>query len=271
MPARPDRLDRPRATHFDRLGRSESLDEPLESPRVAPSRSTEAPRATKVDRKGRPRRPETQFSTISGRFSGRFSRFFDAACDRLHARLATLEIALFAHSGCDFRKTRFSQNDRKSIENRSECACRRNRATISQVFPLSEATWGRFCWPRGGSGPSWATFWLPGESPGRPRPPPGRAWDAPGAPRERSEMLPGRLRSALGAPRSIFGRFWVPRAPPGSDFWSIFGSILTHSRIVLARESQAISGRLLRQVDESQRPIDSPADSAADPTDSLTT
>ena len=82
-PARPGRLDRPRPTHFDRLGRSESLDEPPESPRVAPSRSTEPLRATKVDRKGRPSGPETRFSTIFGRFWGRFSRFFVA--DRARA------------------------------------------------------------------------------------------------------------------------------------------------------------------------------------------
>jgi len=208
---------------------------------------------------------------ISGRFSDGFSKFFDAACDRLHARLATLEIALFAHSGCDFRKTRFSKNDRKSTENRSESAFRRNRATISRFVPLSEATWGRFCWSRGGSGLSWATFWLPGESSGRPRPPPGRAWDAPGAPRERSEMLPGRLRSALGAPRSIFDRFLVPGRLSGLIFGRFSGRFWRHSRIVLERGSQAISGRLLRQVDESQRPTDSLADSAADPTDSLTT
>ena len=29
-----------------------------------------------------------------------------------------------------------------------------------------------------------------------------------------------------GCPLSMFGPFWVPRAPSGSDFWSIFGSIL---------------------------------------------
>ena len=47
--------------------------------RVAPSRSTEPLRATKVDRKGRPSGPETRFSTISGRFWDRFSSFFEAA------------------------------------------------------------------------------------------------------------------------------------------------------------------------------------------------
>ena len=74
-----DRPDRPRPTHFDRLGRSESLDESLDSPRVVSSRSTEPLRTKKVDRKGRPRRSETRFSTISGPFSGRFLRFLEVA------------------------------------------------------------------------------------------------------------------------------------------------------------------------------------------------
>ena len=40
--------------------------------RVAPSRSTEPLQATKVDRKGCPRRSETRFSIISGRFWNQF-------------------------------------------------------------------------------------------------------------------------------------------------------------------------------------------------------
>ena len=43
------RPDRPRPTHFDRLGLSESLAESPETPRVAPSGSTGPLRATKVD------------------------------------------------------------------------------------------------------------------------------------------------------------------------------------------------------------------------------
>ena len=144
-PAGSSRTRRARAGSTGRLGLATWLvDLAARVARVAASGSTETPRATKVDRKGRPRRPETQFSTISGRFSDGFSRFFDAACDRWHTRLATLEIALFAHSGCDFKKTRFSQNDRNSIENRSECAVRRSCTAISRFFPRLEPTWGRF-------------------------------------------------------------------------------------------------------------------------------
>ena len=83
-PARPGRPDRPRPTHFDRLGRSSRLPRRSESPRVAPSRSTELLRATKVDRKGRPSGPETRFSMIFGRFWGRFPRFFVADRARAH-------------------------------------------------------------------------------------------------------------------------------------------------------------------------------------------
>ena len=48
-PRAQDRPERPRPTHFDRLGLSESLAESPETPRVAPSGSTGPLRVTKVD------------------------------------------------------------------------------------------------------------------------------------------------------------------------------------------------------------------------------
>ena len=104
-------------------------------------------------------------------------------------------------------------------------------------FPLSEATWSRFGSPRGGSGASWAPFRLPEESLGRPGPPPGRPWDAPGVPRGRSEALPERLWGALDAPRSILGAQNTSQDRFLVDFGIDYGV-----------EFQAISGRLLQLV-----------------------
>ena len=73
--ARPGRPDRPRPTHFDRLGRSESLDELPESPRIASSCSTEPLRATKVDREGRREAPSVNFQRFSFDFGFNFQGF----------------------------------------------------------------------------------------------------------------------------------------------------------------------------------------------------
>ena len=93
-------------------------------------------------------------------------------------------------------------------------------------FPISEATSERFCLLRGSSGLSWATFLASRSILEAIR-------ASPEAPLGRSRGAPGTLRDASGTPlerpgcsRSVFGRFLVPRAPPGSDFGSILGPIL---------------------------------------------
>ena len=79
--------------------------------------------------------------------------------------------------------------DRKSIRVRISSQSSDDFA----FFPLSEATWERFCMLRGGSGPSWVLFLDPRRLLGAPR-------ASPGAPLGRSRGAPGTLRDAPGMP-----------------------------------------------------------------------
>ena len=120
--------------------------------------------------------------------------------------------------------------DRKSIRVRISSQSSDDFA----FFPLSEATWDRICSLQGGSGLSWAPFLGPRRILEASWASPERPWDAPGAPRGRSETLPGRLWSGLGASRSILGapgasreRFLVDF---GIDFGCIFGLLRQKNR-----------------------------------------
>ena len=215
--ARPGRPDQPRPTHFDPLGRSESLAESVESPRVAPSRSTEPLRTTKIDRKGRPRRSEMRFSTISGRFSGRFSRSFEVASrERLDSQregpnLCFCRQAQHFQGFADFaEKPKIDENRQKIAPTmlRERTARRkldfsvpgRDLVSIFVSSACSQALQGAL------SG-----------VPGHPWRPSGRSRGAPGTLRDAPETLPRRLRDALR-------RHGVSGEGPGTDFQSILGA-----------------------------------------------
>ena len=252
LPARPGRPDRPRPTHFDPLGRSESLDEPPESPRVAPSRSTEHPGAPKVAPGGRPRGSERQFSTILGRFWGRFSRFFvadRARVPRLDFRVDFRTFSRLPHSSestrfeiADPYKTslwamfREGQASRARTENRPKFAARalperlarssENRAKIGRKS-VCERTVRRkldFFVPGRDLASIWAASARSRTLPGALSGVPGHAWgssgrsrDAPGTPQDAPETLPRPLRDALG-------RHEASREGPGTDFRSILSA-----------------------------------------------
>ena len=134
--------------------------------------------------------------------------------------------------------------DRKSIRVRISSQSSDDFA----FFPLSEATWDGICSLQGGSGLSWAPFLGPRRILEASWASPERPWDAPGALWGRSETLPGRLWSALGASRSILGRFWMPRAPPGSDFRLILESMLVAFSDCFDKRTASESGPILRLV-----------------------
>ena len=146
-PARPGRPNRSRPTHVDRLGRSESLAESSESPRVAPSCSTETLRATKVDRKGRPSGPETRFSTISVDFGNDFSGFPRLHCASDSTRSAKGRTSVFAGRRSTFKGSQTSPKKQKSTEI-DEKLFRRCFANAlheeNSFFSLSDATRHRF-------------------------------------------------------------------------------------------------------------------------------
>ena len=71
IPVHRGRLDWPCLTHVDQPRRYESLNKPFESMQVALRRLTEPLRISKVERKGRPRRPEIRCWIILKQFSDR--------------------------------------------------------------------------------------------------------------------------------------------------------------------------------------------------------
>ena len=178
---------------------------------------------------GCPRRSERRFSTISGRFSGRFSRFFEVTSrERLNSRrdgpnLCFCQQAQYFGGFADFtEKPKINENRRKIAP-----TTLRERTARKQIDFFR--SWTRLAVDFGLLGA------LP-DAPGRPfwrpevpldslRTLPGRTEDAP----RRSRDAIGMLLVATGRPERLPGpvmsRFWVPRAAPGTDFASSFVSI----------------------------------------------
>ena len=176
-----------------------------------PSRSTEALRATKVDRKGRPRRSETRFSTIPGRFSGRFSVFFEVAVgERLDSHREGPNLCFCWQAWYETHISHFAkktENRRKSLKNRSDGASRTSHTKKHRFFRSRTrpgVDFGRLgALPDAPGRP----FWRPAAPLGTLRALPGRAGDAPRCSQDAPESPPGCSWAPWGVPRGSQDRF----------------------------------------------------------------
>ena len=194
-----------------------------DSPRVAPSRSTDPLRAAKVDRKGRPSVPETRFSTILGRFWKDFRRFSRLLRAIGATRSAKGRTSVFASRRSTLEGSQTLQKNQKLTKIVEKSVRRRFANEPSEknsIFSLADATRRRFWSPRPSPersrAPLWASRAVLGDSPGAPgarrgrsRDAPRRLWDVP----ERhwaSRVGPGTdFKSTLGAPGMLRDRFWI--------------------------------------------------------------
>ena len=137
-----------RPTHFDRLGRRESLDEPPESPRVARPSPSERPKSTEKGARDAPRRDFRRFRVDFGTdFSG-FSRLHRASNSTRSAKGRT---SVFAGRRSTFKGSQTLQKNRRStkIDAKSlrQCFANAQRGENS-IFSFPDATWCPFWSPR---------------------------------------------------------------------------------------------------------------------------
>ena len=162
---------------------------------------------------GCPRRSERRFSTISGRFSGRFSRFFEVTSrERLDSRrdgpnLCFCQQAQYFGGFADFtEKPKINENRRKIA--RTTLRERTARKKIDFFAPGRDLASILVASGRSRT--------LPGALsgvPGRPWRVSGRSQGAEHAPRRSRDAI-GMLLVAMGhperLPRPVLSRFWVP-------------------------------------------------------------